>query len=336
MGGTTAYVGCGIHSKTKNYSKMKKINLILFGFMLLLVGTGCEKDRNFVEFADLETGAYARELSREGSFFLTDIANSQIDIAVEFYDINQGQDVSSYSWTVSYIDKANGGADNAGPADILSIDASQFGTSPSGLPGAEFSFTLQQALDALGLTAADVNGGSTLRFNATVTMKDGRTFTIANTGNNIISSAAFRALFAFDADLLCTSDLEGIYDAQTTGWCGDDGPTIQVQFIATGPGLYKVADPNDPDNVDAEDFSFGAYTACYGPGSTLPGGDLRLKDACNIIAPTGVSRWGEVYTFEEVSVSGNVLTIVWTNDYGEGGTSRITRTDGTDWPPLTN
>lgn len=310
--------------------------MILFGFMLLLVGTACEKDRTFVEFADLETGAYARELSREGTFFLTDIANSAIDISVEFYDVNQGKDVASYSWTVNYIDKANGGAGNAGPANLLTINASEFGTSPSGLPSADFGFTLQQAFDALGLTPNDVDGGSTFRFNGTITMNDGRTFTAANTGNNIVSSAAFRALFSFDADLLCTSDLEGIYEATTVGWCGDTGPTIMSQWIATGTGLYKIADPADPDNVDAEDFSFGAYTACYGEGSTLPGGDLRLKDACNIIAPTGVSRWGEVYTFQSVTVSGPSLEIVWDNDYGEGGTTTLIRPDGTDWPPLTN
>lgn len=316
---------------------MNKINLILVGFMLLLVGTACEKDRTFVEFDDLEHGAFARELDRTGTFFLTDIENSKIDVSVEFYDINQGRDVAEYSWTVQYIDKANGGANSAGPVDILSIPASSFGTNAdTGLPSTSFSFTLQQTFDALGLGVDDVDGGSTFRFNATITMNDGRTFTSANTGNNIVSSAAFRGLFSFDADLLCTSDLSGLYEAQTEAWCGDTGPVIMSQWIEEDEGIYRIADPADPDNVDAEDFSFGAYTACYGEGSTLPGGDLRIKDACNIIAPIGVSRWSEVYAYDDVQVSGNVLTIVWTNDYGEGGTTTITRTDGTDWPPLRN
>ncbi|WP_020534709.1 hypothetical protein [Lewinella cohaerens] len=317
---------------------MKKLFYSLFTLSILLAFTACEeKERAFPEYNDLEHGAYARQLTKDGNFFLTDVDNSAIDISVEFYDENDGKDVASYSWVVEYIDKANGGATSVAPVNILTIDAGAFSTNPdTGLPFTSFGFTLPDVLSTLGLTAADVDGGSTFRFNATLTLNDGRTFTAANTGSNVISSAPFRGLFSFDADLLCTSDLEGIYEATTVGWCGDTGPTIMSQWISVGPGVYQIVDPADPTNVDAEDFSFGAYDACYGPGSTLPGGDLRIKDACNIIAPTGVSRWGEVYTFESVTTSGSTLTIVWTNDYAEGGTTTLVRTDGTDWPPLTN
>lgn len=318
---------------------MKKLFYSLFALSILVGFTACEeKERAFPEYDNLEHGAFARLLSKDGNFFLTDVANSAINISVEFYDDNDGKNVASYSWVVQYIDKANGGTGSAGPVNVLTIDAAQFSTNPdTGLPFTSFSFTLQQALDALGLTTADVDGGSTFRFNGTVTLNDGRTFSASNTGSNVISSAPFSGFFSFDADLLCTSDLSGIYEVTTVGWCGDTGPTIMTQWIETSSeGIYDVVDPADPTNPDAADFSFGAYTACYGAGSTLPGGSLQIKDACNIIAPIGASRWGELYQYLSVTTSGSTLVIEWDNDYGEGGTSTFVRTDGTDWPPLTN
>lgn len=310
---------------------MKKINLILFGFMLLLVGTGCEKDRTFVEFADLETGAYARELSREGNFFLTDIANSTINASVEFYDVNQGQDVASYSWTVNYIDKTNGGADNAGPADVLTIDASSFGTSPDGLPSADMTFTLQGALDALGLTADDVTGGSTMRYNATVTMKDGRTFTAANTGNNIVSSAAFRALFAFDANLLCTSSLAGDIDYVTTNGttAGGGGPACPGGDITGTVTLTEV----DAGRYEISDASFGVFGACW---SDNPATGIFLIDACNKVSLDGADQYGDTYSYTIIDVSGPSMTIEWVNTFADGGTTVLTRADGADWPALSN
>ena len=318
---------------------MKKLFYSLFALSILVGFTACEeKERAFPEYNDLEHGAFARQLSKDGNFFLTDIDNSAINISVEFYDDNDGKNVASYSWVVQYIDKANGGANSVAPVNILTIDAAQFSTNPeTGLPFTSFSFTLPEVFSALGLTAADVDGGSTFRFNATVTMNDGRTFTASNTGSNVISSAPFRGLFSFDADLLCLSNLEGIYEATTVGWCGNVGPTILSQWVSVGAGIYQIVDPADPTNVDAEDFSFGAYTACYGAGSTLPGGDLRIKDACNIIAPIGSSRWGEIYEFLSVTVNGPELIIDWKNNYDpEAGVTTLVRTDGTDWPPLTN
>jgi hypothetical protein len=317
---------------------MKKLFYPIFALGLLLAFTACEKDRAFPEYDDMEHGAFARLLSRTGAFFLTDIDNSAIDISVEFYDDNDGKNVASYDWVVEYIDKANGGANSVAPVNILSIPASSFGTnSATGLPSVSFSFTLPQVFNALGVTAADVDGGSTFRFNATVTLNDGRSFSAANTGPNVISSAPFSGFFSFDADLLCTSDLSGTYEATTVGWCGNTGPTIMTQWIETNSeGIYDVVDPANPSDGDAADFSFGAYEACYGPGSTLPGGNLQIKDACNIIAPIGASRWGETYWYNDVQVNGNELIIDWENDYAEGGVSTIVRTDGTDWPPLTN
>lgn len=314
---------------------MKIFKLSLLALFIVVFAACEETDRTFPEFGDddVQTGAYARKIDGvNGIFDFFDPAGSNIDFTVEFYDVNEGRDVANYSWTATHIN--NAGGDNTGPVPVMSIDASSFGTSDFGLPSTTINFSLGQTLTDLGLTAADINGGDNIRYEATITMNDGRTFDRFNTGSNVISGASFAGTFILDQPIICPSDLGGTYDVSTTAglpWpypCPGAGApwTGTTTWTESAEGVY-----------DVEDFSFGGYYSCSGTETnTLPGGTLQVQDACNILAPIGASRWGEVYTFTSVTVSGSDLTIVWENDYGENGTSVISRTDGTDWPPLTN
>ncbi|MEL6141869.1 MAG: hypothetical protein AAFQ37_01960 [Bacteroidota bacterium] len=316
---------------------MKKIHLGLVAVMLLIFSACEEKERAFPEFGDdnVQTGAFARLIDGvNGVFDFFDPAGSEIDFTVEFYDVNEGNDVAEYNWTVQHIDNANGNDSEAVP--ILNIPSSSFGRSDFGLPSTTVRFTLQEALDVLGLTTNDINGGDNMRFEATIVLNDGRTFSRANTGSNVISGASFRGTFLVDQAIICPSDLSGTYAVTSTTtlpWpytCEGGTWTGETTWTEVAEGIYEV-----------EDFSFGAYYACAGltsgeGTSTLPGGSLQIQDACNILTPIGASRWGEVYTYEELSVDGPDLRIVWSNDYGEAATTIISRTDGTDWPPLTN
>lgn len=310
---------------------MKKLFYSLSILAFLLVFTACEeRDQPFPEFNDIEHGAFARLLSRTGTFFLTDVDNSTINVAVEFYDENQGRDVASYSWTVRYIDKATGGAANVGPVEILNIPASQFSTNAAtGLPSASFAFRLADVFTALGITVDDVAGGSTFRFAATLTMTNGKKFTSSNTDFNIQSSAPFAGLFGFDADLLCTSNLAGDIDFVTTmGVTGGGGPACPGEITGTisltevGVGEYTISDA-----------SLGVFPDCWADN---PATGLTLVDACNIIRVDGGDQYGDAYTWTIVSVNGASMTINFENTYGDAGTSVLTRQDGANWPPLRN
>ncbi|MGB3545703.1 MAG: hypothetical protein WBA17_01945 [Saprospiraceae bacterium] len=305
---------------------MKKLNIFLFGALFLLAFSACEeKERPFPEYDDIEHGAYGRLIDGiNGIYDFFALDDSAIDFTVEFYDDNQGMNVAEYNWQVTYI---KAGEPNIGPVDFRSFTPADWGRSERGLPTLTATFAIQDALAVLGLTNDDVEKGNTVRFDATIVMTDGRTFSNNNTGTNVRGGAAFRGLFRINQPVICPSNLASLYDLVTTDtWCGNAGPISDtISWKEVGVGVYEVAD-----------FSFGAYAACYGPGSTLPGGTLQIQDACNTLSPLGSSRWGEIYTFEEVTTDGSSLTIVWTNDYGEGGTATFIRTDGTDWPPLTN
>jgi hypothetical protein len=317
----------------ENNFAMKKLFYSLFTLSILLAFTACEeKERAFPEYENLEHGAYARQLTKTGNFFLTDVDNSAIDISVEFYDDNDGKNVASYSWVVEYIDKANGGANSVAPVNILTIDAGAFSTNPdTGLPFTSFGFTLPDVLSTLGITAADVDGGSTFRFNATLTLNDGRTFTAANTGSNVISSAPFSGLFSFDANLLCTSDLGGDIDYVTTaGVTGGGGPACPDPITGT-ISLTPVED--DAGKYTISDASLGVFGECW---ADSPAEGLTLVDACNITGIDGADQYGDSYTWTIISIDGPVMTIDFENTYGDGGSSVLTRVDGVDWPPLTN
>lgn len=141
----------------------------------------------------------------------------------------------------------------------------------------------------------------------------------------------------FRIQVTCPSALAGVVNYSTAAWCGGSSSGTAT-IVASSAGVYEIVRPDlEGDAATAAAVDWGAYDACYGPGSTLPGGDLKIRDTCNKLTFEGASRWGEVYVFEDISVSANglELTLVWANDYGEAGTTVLTRADGAAWPNLT-
>ncbi len=318
------------------------MNKLHFLFLLALTWglTACEeRDRAFPEFGDddVKTGAYARLIGDvRGIFDFFNVADSEIDFDVEFYDVNEGRDITSYDWTASYVN--NSGGDNVGPVPVLSIPSSSFTVNDFGLPATTVRFDLGEVLSALGLSEDDINGGDAIRFESSLTLNDGRKFDRFNTGANIISGASFRGLFLLDQSIICPSNLAGTYALTTTtptaypdGDCAATSFTGESVWEETSEGVYNV-----------DDLTFGAWSACYEGASgptveSAPGGSLQLQDACNRLGFIGADRFGDSYTITNLTVEGSVLTIEWNNTYGEAGTAVLTRTDGTEWPAdLTN
>lgn len=295
--------------------------------LLLMLFTACEeKDRTFPEFGDdnVQTGAFPRLIDGvNGTFDFFDIANSEIDFTVEFYDVNEGRDVREYNWTATYDPQ---GDNPVGPVEVANISSSSFGTSDFGLPSTTVTFNLPEVLDALGLDEDDVEGGKPIRFNATLALEDGREFTAANTGSNVETGASFQGFFEFDQTLVCPSDIGGTYaytNVINGAWPDLDCSgtyTGEVTFTELAEGSYELSD-----------FSFGGYTNCYGSGD--PAGSLRFKDACNQISATGVDNFGDAYTLSNLEVDGTEMTFTWMSAYGEFGRVTIVNPDG--WPDFT-
>lgn len=124
--------------------------------------------------------------------------------------------------------------------------------------------------------------------------------------------------------VICESNLAGVYDYATTNvWCGAGDTAGSVELIDLGSGTYTFSG-----------WDFGTYQACYG-GDAGSWGDLTLSDVCGTLAYNGSDNYGDTWTIDALDVNGADLTITWSNTYGEGGTTTLTRTDGSSWPDLT-
>ena len=304
---------------------MKHIK-ILTAFALLLAFSACEKDRAFIEFEDLGKGALPRLLDGvNGEFNFFDPAGSGVDFTVEFYDENNGKNVQSYSWAAAYIDRATNTIGN--PATVATFTQSDFKPEPSsGLPSITINFSFQQVLDALSLTTDDITGGDAIRMTATLTKTDGSVFTVNNTDGTVISNGpAFGAMFLFDQNIICPSNLEGTYSATTTYHQHDfigDGYTMNTQDVewkALGSGQYEVV------GFDGGLYGSGPYVGAYGT-STLT---VVVTDACgNITFDGATDPWQQLLqdptrptTFDPatgvitISALGSVYGENWTTVY---------------------
>lgn len=308
---------------------MKNIFVAIIGLTLMFMGTSCVKDRAFIEFDDLEKGAFPRALeSPSGEFNYFDVANSSVSMLVEFYSEDQGQNVSSYDWTVGHVDNANSGGATIKTASLASFPSSQYSPAPSGLPSISITFTMQQVLDALGYTLADINGGDAFEFRSTLVLNDGREFTAENTSGQIIGQNVFNGLFIFRQNVICPSDLGGTYTVFTEYYQHDfigagftENTLTGVDVRALGSGQYMV-----------DDFSGGLYQADapYGTAYGTSGLEVTFTDACGNISFSGeVDPWQNLLQDPArpsfVDPSTGVITICVLGDvYGENWCSVYT------------
>ncbi len=330
---------------------MQKLKYSIYSLFLVMLAFSCaDEPLPFDTFDEYAKGAFSRLLSTDnGTFFLTDPDNAAFTFDVEYYSENNGAEVASHEWFVRHRNNVDGTVSD--PALLTSISSSSFGTdAKSGLPSASFAFTLNESLTAMGLTIDDLNGGDDIIYDGYVVLNDGRRFGPDNTGGSVQGGAGFDGIFRFIKPLLCPSELAGTYDAVATntsqgagiGWDDCAGNTWEgkLTIVSVGDGEYTVTTQKDDTQDAFDDMSFGNFYACYNSAmqTSMPNADptmrtLTFVDACNKLSFKGSSQWGEVYQFTEIKVEGSSLTLGWTNDYGEGGSTVLTRDEGS-WPDL--
>lgn len=304
---------------------MNKLNILLIGAMLLLASCADEDLKPIITFDDAGKGAYPA-LIEEGDrqINLFDVAGSAYTYSIEFIDLKGGSLVSEYALDVSFEDKS--GEKSAGPNRLRSFSSSEFETNGSGNKAiSNITISSGDLLSAFGLSADDLAPGDNFAIDGVVSTTEGQVFRASNS-SAAVNGAAFRGHFAWNMPVGCPSSLGGTYDVElVSAWCGND---------PSGLGAYTVTLTSTSSGYDVDDFSFGAYNVCYGPTSARPLGNLRIVDVCNDISITGASQWGELYTWSDMSIDGSTWQFTWVNDYGEGGTSKVIRTDGSSWPDL--
>lgn len=127
----------------------------------------------------------------------------------------------------------------------------------------------------------------------------------------------------------CAEDIEAEYSFSTTVTAVGDGGDISGcagavtgdgEFISISLGKYSVSDA-----------TFGQYDCAWGDD---PAEGVTITNTCDEITTGGSDQYGLVYTFSNIQVSagGTVMSFKWENDYGDAGTTVLTRTDGGAWP----
>jgi hypothetical protein len=329
---------------------MSKIK-VLFGFMLALAISACT---DFVDpaipYSDFNTGVYLRTLSVTSSFNFFQLSTSKFSLMVEAVDIEDGKTVDK----VDVLVRRRRGQALTPEVQVKSVPASEFKphtiidplvheSTGSPYPAATIEITVPEALQAMNLTAADVTGGDFFEFRLILTDKQGRTFTNSNLSPDLSGGQYYSSPFFYRIPVVCPSTLAGTYNLTTVGWCGDTY-TGKVKFVVDPAVNTSYILEVDLGGTFVQDFSLGAYEACYGVGQTPPGGanGLRVTDACGQIGFTNVgsSPFGDLFSVVDITVAGPVLTFKFETNWDtgggvlEGGTATITRTDGTNWPPL--
>ena len=316
---------------------MKYLKKSFIAFLAVFAVSCSDPDLPVELFDDMEYGAYARKMTQTGEYNYFDIGSSAIDLHVEYYDANNGTGIAQYDIDVEYVDMISGGAKSVARKDFKTISSSEFVTNADGYLSSDINLGFDAALSALGITQADVDGGSYFRYWFTITMNDGRVFDYNNTGPNLQSSNAFAALFRLNVYIVCPSSLEGavIVDSEDAGlsdisWWVYSVTGHQDELVKVGSADNVYTLKND---MTAGAWAFIGYsiTSAQGPAFT---------DACNVMSISGSDNYAEGWSMlpgsASVSSDGKIFTYDWANTYGEAGRAEMRYADGSTWPALTN
>jgi len=299
---------------------MKKIKLIVTFLAVTLLVPSCQDDGGDSKL-EVSQGAIA-DVQKDNS----------TDSFIDLIAINEGASIN-IGFTV---DKKLG--------DVTSMDVVAFYIKSSGETSKGVLFTnvttfpatfnitqedLYTAFDVLNVPS-DFEVGDQLIITTDLTLSNGNVVNtindegIPNYGSNL-STPPFSPVQSYN--VACPSDLAGTYEFSTSNIGEPDGGFVAgpvtgtVTFAPKGGGVY-----------DISDGSFGGWEALYGPGDAT---GVTLIDICNQIKFGGADDFGDTYTMTNLVVTGNQISFHWENTYGEFGDTTLTRTDGTDWPPLT-
>jgi hypothetical protein len=285
---------------------MKKVIYKYLSVILIFGLTGCSSDDKVIDkvFDEVQTGAFLRLTSTSGSSLNKADTSSSASVSFEF----DGQDPSTLErvdFTISFTDNdsEDGAEESVGPLPIgTSLTAGDFTTSSFGLPSASVSYTLAEALSALGLTADQINGGDRFSLGLTVTLTDGRTFGPGSANGNVAAVGGFYSSpYQFNSLVVCEFAptpgdwIVSMEDTYGDGWqttTGNGGPGITITLndgTVFEVGLCTPYEANDYDCVD--DLSAGTAIVTIPAGTTsavwnFPG-DFYGEIIFEITSPSG-------------------------------------------------
>ncbi|WP_100628423.1 hypothetical protein [Algoriphagus formosus] len=312
--------------------KMLKYSFGLF-LSALVFFSSC---RDFVEpnvpYSEFDTGAYLRTIARTSTTFnFFDLQNSSFALTLEAVDIEDGGTVENVEIRVRHRRLIPGvGLEYTPAEDVLvrTLDKSEFQpNSESRFLRVTFEIPALDAIQAVGLTPADIEGADVFEFRLVLNDRFGRSFSTDNVTTNVAGAPFYASPFQYNVSVICPSDLGGTYEFEQSnmesiyGSCaGTITGTTTWTPVSSTPGAYTVTDG-----------TFGFWD-CY--GDSWGSGNVRISDACGTLSMSGADKYGASYSMTVVSADADNLVFQWLNSDGETGLVTVKSNDGKPWPQL--
>lgn len=228
---------------------IKKLFSISFVAALLLMGTSCadEELSPIITFDKAGKGAYVKLLSETArELDLANLDAAKYTYTIEFVDEDQGNTVTNYNLSVSYVDNnPDNGDDSAGPIDLKSFSSGEFGSTERGFKGmSDVSITLNELLSAFGLAADKIKANDQFQFVTTINTSNGGTFGASNS-SAAVNGTAFAGHFNYTLKATCPIPDDVFAGTYKLTWEGDATGGFGLPFAEGDVTVYA----NKPSNT---------------------------------------------------------------------------------------
>lgn len=211
---------------------------------LIIAFAACDSEEKVIDkvFDEVEQGAFLRIVSTEGTVIDVNDTSSTFTMVAAYQDGDGNTLLDHVDFYVSITDTEVSGSDISGTALVETIPASSFAKNEYGEPETSFSFTYGDALTALGIDQADVEGVDSFEVVWELFTTDGRSYTKGDVSGDVSAiggyySSPFFYAIAFKCGLTDTSTLfNGDFEVVTDTW----------EDYAPGETLPVIPDPDDP------------------------------------------------------------------------------------------
>jgi hypothetical protein len=209
--------------------------------------------RDFVEpavpYKDFDTGAYLRTISRTSTTFnFFDLSSSKFALTLEAVDVEDGKTVQTVEVRVRHRRLIPGVGLKYTPANdvvVKTLQAADFKpNTTSRFLRASFEVTAAEALAAVGLTAAGINGGDVFEFRLVLNDKFGRRFSSDNVTTNVAGAPFYDSPFQYPVSVVCpvaTTFGVGTYSLKQTAGGADPFFGNATRFVEENVTLAAVA-----------------------------------------------------------------------------------------------
>ena len=206
----------------KNY-----IKTILLTFIIGFVSS-CEDPDNpiYSVLEDYTKGAILRTIELESGEFNSYDLNSFFAATIEEQDEQDGALLQSVDVYAGF---------KGAEALIENIPSSAFTDGPFGLPRTRIQVTLQQGINALGLSSSDYTGGDAMPIRLSLNLTDGRVFSSADAGG-ALQGSFFNSPYAYNTVIKCIPNAPqaGTYKVDMIDTYGDGWNGASLDFIVDG------------------------------------------------------------------------------------------------------